>query len=154
VEFKISLLTGTQIDINGQLQAPGKICTADNNFLSTEEVGCAVEGRTAHGDKGKHSCPYAVVYHVFKPGQKSNFIFLIRGHFLKFQAYIYRYRQKEDLHVQLPTEGRLTCTGTDRRKTYMYSYRQKEDLHVQIPTEGSLTCTVTDRRKTYMYRYR
>jgi hypothetical protein len=75
VELEISLLTGTQIDINGQLQAPGKICTVDNTFLSTEEAGCAIESRTAHGDEGKHSCPYSVVCHVFKPGQKSNFIF-------------------------------------------------------------------------------
>jgi len=36
--------------------------------MNTEEAGCAVEGRDARGDEGKHSCPYAAVYDVLKPG--------------------------------------------------------------------------------------
>ena len=72
------------------------------------------KGRSARGDEDKHSCPYAVVYNVFKPGQKSNFTFLIRGHFLKFQAVSTTF----SLIHPSPVGIALTRTRTDRRKPY------------------------------------
>jgi len=72
------------------------------------------KGRPARGDEGKHSCPYAVVYNVFKPEQKSNFTFLIRGHFLKFQAMSIIFSLIHPSTVGIA----LIWTRTDRRKPY------------------------------------
>jgi hypothetical protein len=98
--------------------------------MNTEEGGCAVEGRPAQGDEEKYSCPYSVVYNVFKPGQKSNFYIFNSGPFFKIPSSVY--------HIQ--SHSSITC----RNHAYLYTH----------PMEGSLTIAQFNGRVVLSFLFR